>query len=80
MSAPRKRRIELEGLTESKKLKEDNINPWNGQKFSSKYYEILAKRKELPVFEQKEEFLKNLRDYQVIVLQGETGSGKTTQV
>jgi pre-mRNA-splicing factor ATP-dependent RNA helicase DHX15/PRP43 len=80
MSAPRKRRIELEGLTESKKLKEDNINPWNNQKFTSKYYEILTKRKELPVFEQKEEFLRNLREYQVIVLQGETGSGKTTQI
>lgn len=74
----RKRRIEFDGLTD--RPQSPDINPWTNQKYSSKYYEILAKRKELPVFEQKDEFLKHLRDNQVIVLQGETGSGKTTQI
>jgi len=75
--ASRKRKIDLEG-PEAKR--QTQINPWTQAKYSDKYYEILAKRKELPVFEQKQEFLQNLKTHQVIVLQGETGSGKTTQI
>lgn len=79
MSA-RKRKIDLEGSDRPEKRQDTEINPWTGQKYSTRYYEILAKRKELPVFEQKAEFIHNLKTNQVIVLQGETGSGKTTQV
>jgi pre-mRNA-splicing factor ATP-dependent RNA helicase DHX15/PRP43 len=48
--------------------------------YSQRYYEILAKRKQLPVWEQKEEFLNMVKKHQNIVLVGETGSGKTTQI
>ncbi|KVH35856.1 hypothetical protein Ccrd_025810, partial [Cynara cardunculus var. scolymus] len=41
---------------------------------------ILEKRKTLPVWHQKEEFLKALKDNQTLILVGETGSGKTTQI
>lgn len=56
------------------------MNKWNGKPYSAKYYEILEKRRTLPVWLQKEEFLKTLKDNQTIILVGETGSGKTTQV
>lgn len=57
-----------------------SINKWNSRPYSQKYYDILEKRKSLPVWQQKEEFLKVLRENQTLILVGETGSGKTTQV
>ena len=56
------------------------VNRWNGRPYSQRYYDILEKRKTLPVWHQKEEFLKALKDNQTLILVGETGSGKTTQV
>ncbi|XP_073225161.1 probable pre-mRNA-splicing factor ATP-dependent RNA helicase DEAH2 [Cicer arietinum] len=56
------------------------INPWNGKAYSQRYYKILEKRKTLPVWHQKEDFLQVLRDDQTLILVGETGSGKTTQI
>lgn len=56
------------------------INPYNGAPFTARYYEILEKRKTLPVWEQREEFHKMFNSTQIMILQGETGSGKTTQV
>lgn len=35
---------------------------------------------ELPITERKEEIIEAIRDYQVVVITGETGSGKTTQL
>ncbi|KAM1668381.1 hypothetical protein TB2_047236 [Malus domestica] len=56
------------------------INRWTGKPYSQRYYEILEKRKTLPVWHQKEEFLQALKASQSLILVGETGSGKTTQV
>lgn len=56
------------------------INRWNGRPYSPRYYEILEKRKTLPVWQQKDEFLQVLKANQCVILVGETGSGKTTQV
>ncbi|CAI9106795.1 OLC1v1006018C1 [Oldenlandia corymbosa var. corymbosa] len=56
------------------------INPWNGRPYSTRYYEILEKRSSLPVWQQKDEFLKLLSQNQTLILAGETGSGKTTQI
>ncbi|KAL6525890.1 hypothetical protein OROMI_030285 [Orobanche minor] len=56
------------------------INKWNGRPYSQRYYEILEKRKTLPVWHQKEDFLMMLGANQTIILVGETGSGKTTQI
>ncbi|CDP16334.1 unnamed protein product [Coffea canephora] len=55
-------------------------NRWNGRPYSARYYEILEKRKTLPVWQQKNDFLKALRENQTLILVGETGSGKTTQI
>ncbi|KAJ0691657.1 putative RNA helicase [Helianthus annuus] len=56
------------------------VNRWNLRPYSQRYYDILEKRKTLPVWHQKEEFLKALRENQTLILVGETGSGKTTQI
>ncbi|KAJ9171700.1 hypothetical protein P3X46_015024 [Hevea brasiliensis] len=56
------------------------INRWTGKPYSQRYYEILEKRRNLPVWHQMEDFLTALKKNQVLVLVGETGSGKTTQI
>ncbi|KAM3684522.1 hypothetical protein ACB098_11G053100 [Castanea mollissima] len=56
------------------------INSWTGRPYSQRYYEILVKRRDLPVWHQKEEFLQVFKSNQTVVLVGETGSGKTTQI
>merc|ERR1719487_224019 len=58
----------------------DERNPLTGRVYSQRYYEILEKRKTLPCWPVKEEFLKLVKENQVTVLVGETGSGKTTQL
>lgn len=62
------------------KKSSDSSNPWTGKPYSPKYFEILEKRKKLPVWEYRERFRDLITKNQVIVLVGETGSGKTTQV
>ncbi|KAF8394701.1 hypothetical protein HHK36_020918 [Tetracentron sinense] len=54
-------------------------NRWNGRAYSQRYYEILEKRKQLPVWQQKEEILQAFKANQTLILVGESGSGKTTQ-
>ncbi|RKO95467.1 P-loop containing nucleoside triphosphate hydrolase protein, partial [Caulochytrium protostelioides] len=57
------------------------MNPYTGKPFSAQYKAILAKRKQLPVHKQRQEFLDLVqKDDQFLVLVGETGSGKTTQI
>lgn len=55
-------------------------NPLTKKPFSAKYFELLAKRTQLPIYEHKQEFLDSVAKNQVTVLVGETGSGKTTQI
>ncbi|KAJ0979962.1 hypothetical protein J5N97_015436 [Dioscorea zingiberensis] len=56
------------------------MNRWTGMPYSVRYFEILEKRKTLPVWLQKDEFLEALMANQILILVGETGSGKTTQI
>lgn len=42
--------------------------------------EINKTRKRLPVYERRDELLQAIRDNQIIIVQGETGCGKTTQI
>ncbi len=57
---------------------EPSINPWTGKTFSSRYYDILKVRQKLPVFEFKAELERKVRENQVVVVEGETGSGKVS--
>lgn len=56
------------------------VNPWTNQPYSGRYYDILRKRQQLPVYEFKDDLIRKVRSHQVIVVEGETGSGKTTQI
>ncbi|MEQ2188956.1 Pre-mRNA-splicing factor ATP-dependent RNA helicase dhx15 [Goodea atripinnis] len=55
------------------------INPFTNLPHTPRYYEILKKRLQLPVWEYKESFSDIITRHQSFVLVGETGSGKTTQ-
>ena len=46
----------------------------------TEHEKILKDRKKLPVYPYREEFLAAMKDHQVLILVGETGSGKTTQL
>ena len=54
----------------SKKLERNNKIPEKIKKF----------RKTLPIFEEQQSILEAIRSNQVVLIKGETGSGKTTQV
>lgn len=58
----------------------ETLNHWTGMPFSAHYYEILKKRQQLPVYEFKDHLLDMVRRHQCIIVEGETGSGKTTQI
>ena len=60
--------------------KEDEDDKLVALKPITEHEKILAGRKKLPVFPYREEFLAAVKDHQILVLVGETGSGKTTQV
>eukprot|EP00934_Nitzschia_sp_Nitz4_P001506 Nitzschia sp. Nitz4//scaffold114_size70088//5036//7183//NITZ4_005967-RA/size70088-processed-gene-0.30-mRNA-1//-1//CDS//3329533393//1506//frame0 len=77
-SSKRRQRIDLEDVRSSKKSKDSN--PWTGQPFSDRYYSILETRTKLPVYQFREELLKKVMDNQCVIVEGETGSGKTTQI
>eukprot|EP00771_Trimastix_marina_P000107 gnl/Trimastix_PCT/1112.p1 GENE.gnl/Trimastix_PCT/1112~~gnl/Trimastix_PCT/1112.p1 ORF type:complete len:737 (-),score=283.41 gnl/Trimastix_PCT/1112:659-2833(-) len=57
-----------------------NINRWTHRPYSPHYFKLLEKRKTLPIFEHKSQFEELVRNNRIIVLVGETGSGKTTQI
>uniref|UniRef100_A0A8C7Z3L1 RNA helicase n=1 Tax=Oryzias sinensis TaxID=183150 RepID=A0A8C7Z3L1_9TELE len=59
---------------------QQQINPFTNLPHTPRYYEILKKRLQLPVWEYRERFTEILMRNQSFVLVGETGSGKTTQI
>jgi pre-mRNA-splicing factor ATP-dependent RNA helicase DHX15/PRP43 len=72
----------IPGCTTSKQaidLEDGEINPFTGRPFSKRYKTILEKRRVLPVSTLRDDFLEMFQKSQAVVLEGETGSGKTTQ-
>lgn len=55
-------------------------NSLNGLPYTQNYFNLYKKRITLPVFEYRADFMRLLSEHQCIVLVGETGSGKTTQI
>ena len=56
------------------------VNKYTGRPFTPRFWEILQKRKTLPVWDYYTKFIDLVKKNQCVVLVGETGSGKTTQV
>ena len=76
-----KRKLDVSGLSEAKEGgSAKGLNPFTQKPFSQKYYDILATRQKLPVYKFLDDLTNHLTDHQVIVVEGETGSGKTTQI
>ncbi|KAL3698708.1 hypothetical protein R1sor_012784 [Riccia sorocarpa] len=81
--AGRKRKLSLfEEVEEKKLLGTVNLvrNPYTKTPYSERYFEILEKRKTLPVWQQKDRFIDILTQNQIMIVIGDTGSGKTTQI
>ena len=55
---------------------DSGINRWTNRPYSSRYYDILTKRKQLPVYEFKEQLEQVVMNNQVVIIEGETGSGE----
>lgn len=55
-------------------------NPWTGRPLSGRFFDILKKRKALPVYEFRDDLEQKVMAHQVTIVEGETGSGKTTQI
>ncbi|KAJ2004060.1 DEAH-box ATP-dependent RNA helicase prp43 [Coemansia sp. S85] len=61
-------------------VENDECSGLTGRPYTQKYQNILAKRRDLPVNKQRQKFLDLIHNNQFVVLVGETGSGKTTQI
>ncbi|KAI0641833.1 P-loop containing nucleoside triphosphate hydrolase protein [Trametes meyenii] len=59
---------------------EGDINPFTRIPYSSRYKKLLEARKKLPVFNCMKEFLQMFSQNQILIVVGEPGSGKTTQI
>ncbi|TRY49785.1 PRP43 involved in spliceosome disassembly mRNA splicing [Cryptosporidium tyzzeri] len=74
-----RKRIKVEENRKSIEVDKE-LNPWNNDKpYSNKYYELRKFRKSLPAWSERKTFCKLVKKNQVVILVGDTGSGKTTQ-
>ena len=69
-----KRKLDI-GSSINADATDESVNPWTGKSYTSRYYEILAKRKQLPVYEFKADLIAKAKANQVVIVVGETGSG-----
>ncbi|KAL7415810.1 P-loop containing nucleoside triphosphate hydrolase protein [Mrakia frigida] len=65
---------------QARALMDGDINPFTLRPFTATYKKILEGRKKLPVYERMHEFYELFSNNQILVMVGETGSGKTTQI
>eukprot|EP00898_Chlorokybus_atmophyticus_P001287 jgi/Chlat1/2159/Chrsp17S02733 len=59
---------------------EEYIEAQKAVEHKTAHQKILDERKKLPMYPYREELLKAIEEHQVLVIVGETGSGKTTQI
>ncbi|CAE8645356.1 unnamed protein product, partial [Polarella glacialis] len=60
--------------------KGQNMNPLTGAPYTPRFYYLLEKRQKLPAWAARQDFLRLLQSNQVVVLVGEPGCGKSTQL
>ena len=65
---------------EDKEEAENITNPYTNRPYSREYFKILKQRKKLPVFDFKDRIIESVRNNKVTIIEGSTGSGKTTQI
>lgn len=86
-----KKRLKLETGALSAKIVDSNsgnddsattmtMNPYTGAPYSARYHRLRETRTKLPVHAFREELRRAVASHQVVVVEGETGSGKTTQI
>ena len=63
------------GIGSSSNDDDGSINPWTGIPFSARYHSILAVRQKLPVYQFKDQLIECVQQNQIVVVEGETGSG-----
>jgi pre-mRNA-splicing factor ATP-dependent RNA helicase DHX15/PRP43 len=80
MSDRKRARLDVGGAPAPPSSSGPTINPLTGKIYSDRYHSILAGRVKLPVWEHKAKFMEMIRANKTMVLVGETGSGKTTQI
>ncbi|CAI5745478.1 unnamed protein product [Peronospora destructor] len=89
--AERKRKVDLGDLDVTKKKRRSRfsdvppavntgLNPLTGVPFSARSQTLLTQRQKLPVHQFLHQIQDAVKQHQVIVVEGETGSGKTTQI
>ncbi|ODM87752.1 Pre-mRNA-splicing factor ATP-dependent RNA helicase DHX15 [Orchesella cincta] len=61
-------------------MESSSLNPYSLLSYTPRYFSLLSTRSQLPVWEYKPKFMELLSKHQCLVLVGETGSGKTTQI
>lgn len=71
--------VEFETYSDLDEDYEGKLDPLQKSR-DDKVRSILETRRSLPVFAYREELLQAIEDYQTIIIVGETGSGKTTQI
>lgn len=59
---------------------EIQINPYTNKPYSEQYYAIKNKRIKLPVYQFQEDLINTIAENKITIIEGETGSGKTTQI
>lgn len=75
----RRRKHRSHEQTQEQTISEE-INPYTNKPYSQKYYQIFETRTKLPVYERKEEIIEAVKNNRVTIIEGSTGSGKTTQI
>jgi pre-mRNA-splicing factor ATP-dependent RNA helicase DHX15/PRP43 len=80
MGPERKRKLDLSFTDEDEITGKKGTNPLTGHPLSAHYQKILEGRLKLPVYKFKDKLLKAVEDNQIVIVEGETGSGKTTQI
>ena len=73
-------KINPEQIKSSIAKKPKQINKFTGKEYTESYYKLLEKRKLLPVWSSKAQILDLVEKNRIVIIQGETGSGKTTQI